>query len=235
MNDSVVQLQSAFILQHKAFRESSLILDVFTQDFGRVSILAKGVRKKKSRTAGLLLPFLPLKLSYIGKSELKILTHVELDSVSPKLTGFSLYCGFYVNEIVLHFLHKNDPHPEVYMSYKQCLTRLADSANIEQNLRFFELNLIEQIGYGLQLTFDNTTDTRVDESKKYCFNQESGMIESLAGYVCGRTLLALEARENLDKQALYESKQLMRKVIDFLLQGKKLKSRLVIAKIMKQL
>ncbi|MCK5190608.1 MAG: DNA repair protein RecO [Methylococcales bacterium] len=235
MNDSIVQLQPAFILQHRKYRETSLIIDVLTRDFGVVSILAKGVRKKKSKTAGLLLAFSALKLSYIGRNELKILTHVELDSSIKKLNGLSLYCGFYVNEIVSCFLHKHDPHPEVFAEYQLCLTLLADSTVVEEVLRFFELNLMEHIGYGIQLATDANTDTIVQSLKKYCFRGELGMIESSRGYICGKTLLAMEARKPLDKQALYEAKQLMRRIIDFQSQGKEIKSRAVLAKIIKQI
>ena len=235
MSDSTVHLQPAFILQHRKFRETSLIIDVLTRDFGIVSILAKGVRKKKSKTAGLLLVFLALKVSYVGKNELKVLTHVELDPSTIKLTHLSLYCGFYVNEIVSCFLHKNDPHPEVFTEYQKCLALLADSKDIEQILRFFELNLIEHIGYGVQLSIDANFETAVQPLKRYCFSGDSGMVENSKGYICGATLLLLEARKSLDKQALYEAKQLMRRMIDFQLQGRELKSRAVLAKIIKQI
>ena len=235
MSDSIVHLQSAFILQNRKFRETSLIIDVLTRDFGIVSILAKGVRKKKSKTAGLLLAFSALKISYVGKNELKVLTHVELDSSELKLSGLSLYCGFYVNEIVSCFLHKNDPHPEVFIEYQKCLALLACSKDIEESLRYFELNLIEYVGYGIQLTTDVDFETTVQPQKRYCFNGDSGMAENSKGYICGETLLLLEGRKALDKQALYEAKQLMRRIIDFQLQGKELKSRAVLANIIKQL
>ena len=235
MDNATVYLQPAFILQHRKFRETSLILDVLTRDYGIVSILAKGVRKKKSKTAGLLLSFSALKLSYLGKNELKILTHVELEPSTIKLKGISLYCAFYVNEIVRCFLHKNDPHPEIYSEYQRCLKMLANSTDVEQVLRNFELNLIELIGYGIQLTIDVSTETQVQSLKKYCFLGETGMIEDVKGYVTGSTLFAMEARESLSEQALYEAKQLMRRIIDFQLQGKELKSRAVLAKIIKEL
>lgn len=235
MNDTVVHLQPAFILQQIKYRETSLIMDVLTQDFGIVSILAKGVRKKKSRTAGILLTFTALKLSYIGKNELKVLTHVELDSPINKLQSVSLYCGYYINELISCLLHKYDPHPEVFAEYRRRLLLLADSKKIEENLRFFELNLLEYTGYGIQLTTDIHSETAVQPLKKYYYHGEAGMIESIEGYIYGETLLALEARNSLNKQALYEAKQLMRQVINFQLQGKQLKSRAVLAKIIKQL
>ena len=189
MSESLVQLQPAYILQHKKYRESSLILDVLTRDFGIVSILARGVRKPKSKTAGLLLAFSSLKLSYIGKHELKILTHVELNKESAKLTGISLYCGFYVNELISYFLHKNDPHPEVYDEYQKCLALMAISQDTEQILRFFELNLIEYIGYGFQLTVDVNADVSVNASKNYYCDGLSGMIEDNSGYLVGLSKL----------------------------------------------
>lgn len=235
LDQSNVLLQPAYILQHRKYRESSLIIDVLTRDFGIVSILARGVRKKKSKTAGLLLAFSALKLSYAGKNELKLLTHVELDSAPMKLTGLSLYCSFYINELIRYFLHKHDPHPEVFAEYHQCLTQLANATETEEILRFFELNLLEHIGYGVQLTFNADTGDLVQPSIKYYFSGEVGMLESIKGYVCGETLFALAAREPLGKQGLSEAKHLMRRIIDFQLQGKALKSRAVLAKIIKQL
>lgn len=235
MDNSTVHLQPAFILGHKKYRETSVILDVLTRDFGVMSILARGVRKNKSKVAGLLLAFTALKLSYMGKNELKILTHAELDLPHIQLNGLSLYCGFYVNELIVHFLHKNDPHPEVFNEYLQCLVLLSDANEIEQILRFFELNLMEIIGYGIQLDRDAHSNTAIKPMAKYLFRGEFGMVESPEGYVYGTTLIAMEARESLDKKALYEAKQLMRRVIDFQLQGKKLKSRAVLAKIIEQL
>jgi DNA repair protein RecO (recombination protein O) len=235
MNDSQVLLQPAFILQHKKYRETSLILDVLTRDFGIVSLLARGVRKKKSKTAGLLLGFSALNLSYFGKNELKILSHVELGSENINLTGLSLYCGFYINELVAYFLHKYDPHPEIFSEYEQCLLLLTDTDKVEQILRFFELNLLEQLGYGLQLSVESTSHKLVMPQKKYIFCGESGLIENSEGYICGGTLLAMEERAQLDRKALFEAKHLMRRIIDFLLEGKELKSRAVLANIIKKI
>lgn len=235
MSDSLVLLQPAFILQHRKLGETSLIVDVLTRDYGIVSIMAKGVRKKQSKTAGILLSFLALKLSYIGKNELKVLTHVELDSSEIQLKGLSLYCGFYINELISSFLYKYDPHPEVFTEYRQSLELLTVSNNNEQVLRFFELNLIEHIGYGIQLVVNATNDMIVNPQSKYSYSDGIGIVENFKGYICGQTLLALEAREPLDKQALYEAKHLMRRVIDFQMQGKELKSRAVLAKIIKQI
>lgn len=238
MTESAVYLQPAFILQQRKYRETSLIIDALTRDFGRVSVLAKGVRKIKSKSAGILQPFIPLSMSYVGKAELKTLSAVERRVGSgekiraySELQGLALYCGFYINELVTCFLHKYDPHPEVFDCYSECLFALADgSGGREAALRQFELNLMENVGYGLALELDDTGKA-IKPSAKYGFNVGRGAVESVNGAFAGKTLLALSAGELTDPQVLSEAKILMRSVIDVYLQGRQLKSRAVIHKV----
>ena len=249
MTESAVYLQPAFILQQRKYRETSLLIDVLTRDFGRISLLAKGVRKTKSKTAGILQPFIPLTLSYYGKAELKTLTDVERragsipaggihsipgDIIQPlnEIKGLAIYCGFYINELVCYFLHKYDPHPEVFGYYDECLSSLANGSSIEAALRLFELKLLECAGYGLQLDFDNNQKP-IEALKKYLFNIGQGPVEVVDGQLSGKTLLALSSQEFTDPQVLSEAKILMRSIIDAYLQGKQLKSRAVINKIIK--
>lgn len=231
MTESAVYLQPAFILQQRKYRETSLIIDTLTRDYGRVSLLAKGVRKAKSKTAGMLQPFIPLTVSYFGGMELKMLTDVEMIQPFSEIKGFELYCGFYINELIGCFLHKYDPHPEVFDYYGDCLAGLADGSNREAPLRLFELNLLECVGYGLQLDYDDTGKP-IEAVKKYHFNVGQGPVEAVHGQVSGKTLLALSARELSDPQVLREAKLLMRTVIDVYLQGRQLKSRAVINKVL---
>ncbi|WP_349431434.1 DNA repair protein RecO [Methylomarinum sp. Ch1-1] len=234
MTESAVLLQPAFILQHRKYRESSLILDVLTRDHGVLSILAKGVKKRKSTTAGLLLPFAALRLSYQGHSDFKVLTACELNA-PPQLTGLALFCGYYVNELVFHFLHKHDPCPEVYRLYHQCLQQLQDGAAIEQALRSFELKLIEDAGYALSLDCEAEGGKPVCKDRRYRYEAGVGLLGCDNGYIRGDTLQALQAGTMLDGVGLAEAKQLMRRVLDDHLQGKQLKSRAVLAKVIQYL
>ncbi|MEI8208165.1 MAG: DNA repair protein RecO [Methylococcales bacterium] len=235
MTDNLVYLQPAFILKQRQYRETSLIIDVLTQDFGRVPVLAKGVRKVKSKTAGLLQPFNLLTLSYFSKAELKILTAVEVIDSHPKLQGIALYCGFYINELVSCFLHQHDPHPEVFMCYKNCIENLLDTTNVEATLRIFELDLMEAVGYGLQLDYDLYHNKAISPLAHYHFDIEQGPIEATDGIVSGKTLLAMKSRNLIDSKILYETKILMRQVISTFLNGKPLKSRTVLSQIMHHL
>lgn len=237
MTVNAIYDQPSFILKSIKYRETSLIIDVLTQDFGRFSLLARGIRKAKSTTAAWLQPFIPLTLSYTGGGELKILTDVNSLSPPLELKGMALYCGFYVNELVMGLLHQHDSHPEVFIAYQTCLTQLvaARGIKIEAVLRLFELDLIEKIGYGLQLDIDFMTGMPVESAKKYAFNLEYGPYADELGYLSGSTLQALSASALLSKPAaLNEAKVLMRMVIDTYLQGRPLKSRQVINQIIKR-
>jgi DNA repair protein RecO (recombination protein O) len=235
MSDRVVHSQPAYILHQQNYRESSLIIDALTQDFGRISLIAKDVRKTKSKTVGILRPFVALSLSYVGKSDLRMLTDAEMIGSPRELTGLAFYCAFYVNELVCNFLHKDDPHPEVFQDYQQCLAQLAQGTQIEAALRIFELNLMDNIGYGVQLGYDLGHEKSIDPDKKYMFNKDVGLVEDTDGQFSGSALLAMERRQFDDPSVVSEAKMLMRTVIDCHLQGKQLKSRAVINNIVKRL
>ncbi len=232
MIDNVVSLQPAFILHYRNFRETSLIAEVLTRDFGRFAVVAKGVRTPKSKLGPYIRPFVPVLLSFAGKSDLKTLTHIEPWQSAPKLNDLALYSGFYINELVTYFLHSFDPHPEVFLLYQNTLSELSNTLELEPVLRVFELNLLTQIGYGLQFDVD-TLQQPVSPNKKYYFNADLGPVESELGDFSGSTLLALEARSFPNTATLTEAKKIMRSAINFHLNGKPLKSREVISKILK--
>jgi DNA repair protein RecO (recombination protein O) len=247
MTETLVECQPAFILQHRHYRETSVILDLFTRDYGIVGVLAKGVRKPKSRTAGLLQPFKALTVSYCGKAELKTLTQVELQPTPLNLTGLALYCGYYMNELISLFCHKHDPHPDVYADYAACLQQLANAVTLEDTapftpplqlervLRLFELNLMQHIGLALLTDHDALSETPIKATARYFFQADRGAVEHSEGPISGKTIQALQAKAFTDIQTLREAKKIMRRVIHFHLQGKPLKSRGILAKIFSQL
>lgn len=230
MIDTVVSLQPAFILHQRNFKETSLITEVLTRDFGRLAALAKGVRTPKSKLSPFIRPFVPVLLSFTGKSDLKTLTHIEPWQTAPELRHLALYSGFYINELVAYFLHPFDPHPDVFLLYQKTLNELSNAAALEPVLRTFELNLMTQVGYGLQYAVDHLQQP-VSSDKKYAFDPELGAVESEQGDFSGSTFLALEARSFPDRKTLTEAKIIMRSAINFHLNGKPLKSREVLSKI----
>lgn len=221
------ELQPAFILQHQPYRETSLLLDVLTRDEGRFSLVANGVRKTHSKTVALLQPFTPLKISYIGKTELKTLAYLEPNAPQYNLQGLALYCGYYVNELIDRFLHPHDPHPDVFLAYQHCLSQLTENNTIQTALRLFELALLEHTGYGLDLEQDAQTQLAIAPHLKYRYQPGIGLVADDSAAISGATLQALAKQDLSSPQVQLEAKLLMRSVIDSHLQGKPLKSRKV--------
>ena len=233
MSEHSVQLQPAFVLHGRNYRETSVIVELLTRDFGRISLLAKGVRKNRSRTAGLLQPFVPLLVSYTGKAELKILTQVEMTPPAITLQGMSLYCGLYINELVEAFLHRHDPHPEVFDAFRQCLQALPANESQEQVLRNFEVRLLESIGYGLQLQHEADHDAAIHADLRYHYTPGLGPQLQKHGALSGATLIALRSGTLDTDRMRREAKRLLRSVIDYHLAGKPLKSRQLLAQLLK--
>ena len=230
----VQSLQAGFLLHYQNYLESSLLIDVFTQMEGRHSLIARGVKQQKSPYLGLLRPFVPLNITYSGSRSLKILTHVETGNTEFILPGINTYCGFYLNELIRHFIPVNEPYPDVFLNYLTCLQQLKANHNIEAALRTFEIQLIQALGYGLGLEFDFTTGRAIEEGLTYRYEIESGATVDSEGKIHGSTLIAMQQLNYIDQRQLNEAKWLMRQVIDFHLQGKVLKSRILISKLMQK-
>jgi len=223
-----ISLQNGFVLHRRAYRESSLLLDVFTLDFGRLRLLAKGARKSKKGLHSLLQPFVRLRLSWAGKGDLPVLTSAESAGTGVELGGLKLFCGFYMNELLLNFLPSRDPHPEVFHLYRNALEQLAADQSAERILRLFELSLLDEVGYGMSFDREAASGQPIDPAKTYVYRIEQGPVENdedAADSVRGATLLALERKTLNGPDELQEAKHLMRRVINHYLNGKALKSR----------
>ena len=146
-----VSLQPAFVLHARPWRETSLIVETLTQHFGRIALIAKGARRPRSAVRGLLMAFQPLTLSWFGKRELRTLKNAEWQGGQPLLAGPALMCGFYLNELILKLLPRDDPHPQLFLQYQQTLKELAEGAAQAVTLRRFEKRLMQELGYALLL------------------------------------------------------------------------------------
>lgn len=229
MATSRVQLVPGYVLHLRPYRESSALLEVFTESHGRLGLVARGVRAPKSRQRAELQPFRPLKLSWSARGELGTLTGVEADGRAPALRGSALYSGFYLNELLVRLLARHDPHPQLYALYRSSLQRLAAEAQVEAVLRRFEKRLLEELGYGLLLDCEAQHGAAVEPQRYYDYHLESGPVAVQAdaqGFIFrGASLLAL-AREDLSApEVLQDAKRLMRAALNLYLGGKPLKSR----------
>jgi len=224
-----VEHQVGFILKSQAFKENSLIHQVFTRDYGVISILSKGSKTKSSKHGSLLQPFKALSLSWVGKSDLKTLTSTDDSSNITQLKGRSLYCGFYVNELILSLLHKHDAHPGLFDAFKEIIVRLSTGEHLEVHLREFEKILFDEIGYGLILEYEMDNKLPITRNQYYIYYPGQGPKvvndQRHPDAISGGTLINLNNNNLQNKTELKQAKRLMRRLIDIQLDGKILKSR----------
>ncbi|MDY6979155.1 MAG: DNA repair protein RecO [Pseudomonadota bacterium] len=226
------QLQYGFILHSRPYRDTSSLLDIFTRDSGRVSLVARGVRGSRSRNNARLEAFVPLLFSWAGRGELRTMTAVESGGGFYTLPGSRIISGFYMNELILRLLHRDDPHPELFACYEQALQALLEESNSQEAvLRQYERELLEELGYGLQLTVDAHSGEPLQADTQYCYHPEQGPIAQPASQqqeypvISGQTLLAIRANDYREPGVLREAKILMRFLLSQHLDNRPLKSR----------
>jgi DNA repair protein RecO (recombination protein O) len=227
-----VQEQPAFILHHRPFRDTSQLLDIISRDHGKLALVARGSRGAKSRLRGILRPFQALRLSWFIRSDLGTLTGAEIDAAPLSLTGDALLSAYYVNELVLNFLHRHDSQPEIFDTYTRTVTALACSGELAANLRVFEIELLRLLGYALNLDLDAATHQPLDARKFYEYRLEQGpvRVDRQSGPMVfgGNILCGIAAGRFDDPVVLKAAGRLLREVISHHLDGKELKSRKVL-------
>lgn len=174
-----VALQPSYILHSRPYRDSSVILEVFTAEQGRISLVGKGARRRArgGSSAALLQPFIPLLLSFSGRSEMKTLTQVESAGSVIGLRGDRLFSGLYINELLVRLLHRHDPHPALFATYGEALRELATAGSVDGALRHFEFRLLEDLGYSFDLCADGRTGELVQESAWYHYHPDFGLVQ----------------------------------------------------------
>ncbi len=226
-----VQLAPGFVLHRRPYRDTSLLVEAFSPEYGRVGLVARGAASGRSRRAALLQPFSPLLLSWSGRGELATLTSVEADGTPISLSGGTLYSGFYLNELLTRLLQRHEPHPQLFAVYRLALQQLADGDDAEWALRLFERELLSELGYGLML-LEDAQGAVIESGCDYCYHLEHGPLPAVDGQclrIAGRSLLALGGRgaetDRRDATVLNDCKRLMRAALRLYLGEKPLASR----------
>jgi len=228
-----VYLQPAYILHTRPYRDSSVIVDVLSQDYGRLSILAKGQRQSSLKNRKPLQPFSELCLSWQGKGDLKFLLDSEFGKILPALVGVRLYSGLYANELLLRLLVQGDECPEVFQLYRELLVNLAEEKPIEPCLRSFELQLLEQLGYGVDFFNESDSNREIEANKIYSYDVEMGfqrveLAENKklkANYFLGEDLFAIAQQDFSSEQVKRSAKRFMRLAFSPHIGSKPLRSR----------
>ena len=189
-----IELEPAYVLHSRAYRDTSLLIEIFTKTHGKIGLVARGVKKSKSNLNALLQPFRPLLISWGAKGDLGTLRAVEQNGKAHMLTGRSMASGFYVNELLMRLLHRHDAHAVLFYAYEEVLTKLSgndvlheagsdeshEKINIgmseQRALRIFEKHLLRELGYGLVLDHDVVTTQTIDANELYRYELEKGPV-----------------------------------------------------------
>ena len=211
-------IHSSFILHSRPYRESSLLLDVFSSQYGRVNLVANGVKRRKNNRALLLQPARKLNIAWQSKGDLGTLTSVEEFGDRYKLLGTRLISCFYMNELLVRLLHKHEAHPELFKIYEKSMEQLDKSFIEDQILRIFEKHLLISLGYGLILDHDAETGEKIVSDNDYFYQLDYGPVSKKNNNtkniaISGSTLLALEHEKKWDKKISKEAKALLRMVL----------------------
>ena len=227
------QLQAAYILHTRPYRDTSLLIDAFTASQGRISLIAKGargVRGRKSRFKGTLQAFVPLLLSWRGNTDLMNLVKAEPNPIPlPHLTGKLLVCGLYLNELLIRLLYRYDPYPHLFQAYQTTLCSLSDNPAVA--LRVFEKKLLAELGYALYLNKDSLTNQALLPYQSYQFIPSQGLVVCLnkslpkQSIFSGASLLAMHHETWDIPTHLLDAKRLFRLALNYLLEGKTIRSR----------
>ena len=224
--------QPTWILHQRPYRDTSSIIDIFTRDFGRVSIIAKGGRSPKSKFRGLLRPFFPIKLSWYSGKNLGNLVEIDVVGKPYNLIGDSLLSAYYLNELILKFLVKDDPQVEIFDLYSRTILDLIETGDIAPVLRKFELEFLKLIGYGLNLEFEAVTHLPVRDDLFYEYNPDIGLVISDKKndqYVfSGTDINAINQGDFQEKKTVKSANRLLKSIINFHLDGRRLKTRRVL-------
>lgn len=224
--------ERAYVLHTYPFQDTSVVVEAFTRQHGRIGILAKGARRPKSPLRAALLAFQPLSIAWTGRGELPILVRADWVGRQHVLTGIAMMCGYYLNELLLKLVQRDDAHEGLFDAYDEALRGLAGTETSQAVLRRFEIALLRELGYALQLEYEADADTPIVAERRYAYFSERGPIPAeTAGpgtsalELQGQTLLDMARGDFTDPRTAAESKVLMRWVIGHHLDQRPLNTR----------
>jgi DNA repair protein RecO (recombination protein O) len=222
------QVHPAYILHRRPFSNTSLLIECFSLSHGRFPAVAKGVNRRNSSATGLLQPFQPLLIRWSGRGEVKTLNFFEAAAPSLMLQGQILYCGFYLNELIFRLLERDDPYEALFGIYGSTLSKLSQGDSVEPVLRRFEIELLEQLGFGLVLDRNVQDGSALIPEQRYHYEMERGPVPCShvdPSGISGATLIGLHSGCQLDEALLFEARKLTRVALRYYLGDRPLKSR----------
>ncbi|HMM50777.1 MAG TPA: DNA repair protein RecO [Burkholderiaceae bacterium] len=231
--------QPAWLLHSTPYRETSLIVDLFTREHGRIAAVAKGAKRPRSTLRAVLLQFQPLLAAWSGRRELRTLTGVEWTGGQAAPQGDALLCAFYLNELLLRLLPREDPHPPLFDAYGEAIARLAEGSALDETLRRFEWQLLREIGYAPDLAHD-AAGRPIEPDRRYRWSPSEGFVAGeppgAAGgeaSISGATLADLATGRFASATGRQQAKYLMRAILSHHLEGAPLNTRQILIDLQK--
>jgi DNA repair protein RecO (recombination protein O) len=228
MSQTRFDLNPAYVIHSRSYRDTSLIVEVFTAAQGRLSLLARGAKSGRQKKSLMLQPFRKLHVAWAGRGELPVLSAVEEAGGSRRLQGEALACGYYINELIYHLLPRFEPAAELFVMYWPVIEAIEAEATRESALRRFEFSLLQHTGYAPLLSHEWDSGEEVVAGQRYRYRVPEGP-EATAGdeglMLSGETLLELEAQQFESLTHVKEARDLARILIHYQLNGRELLSR----------
>lgn len=222
--------EPAWLLHSTPYRETSLVVDLFTRGHGRIAAVAKGAKRPRSSLRAVLLQFQPLRVSWTGRRELRTLTGAEWSGGLDAPRGDALLCAFYLNELLMRLLAREDPHPLLFDAYGEALAQLGSQVPLDETLRRFEWSLLRGIGYAPDLERDAARQP-IDAQRFYGWRPGEGFVVRDAASpdgVPGLVLQELAEGRHGSAASRQQAKYLTRAILSHYLDGAPLSTRQIL-------
>ena len=225
--------EPVYVLHSYPYKETSLIVEAFTRRHGRLGLLARGARRPRSAIRGMLLAFHPLGLSWSGSGDLGTLRSVDWAGTHRAPAGLGLMCGFYLNELLMRLLPRDDPHERLFDAYAESLRCLAEARDQEPVLRAFERRLLGELGYAPLLEHDAISGAPIEPGQRYMYEPDRGPVAVRGEHappaaLRGQTLLDIANDDYARADTRDEARRLLRELIAHRLGGQTLHTRTVL-------
>lgn len=213
-----VPLNPCYILHQRSYRETSLIIDLFSREYGKLALVAKGVKRPKSGIRAFVQTHQRLNVAWTGTGELGTLTAIEGNGEPLNINGRRMMAAFYLDELLMRLLHRHEGHPELFDAYDNSLKKLDRKESEQAAVRGFEVQLLKSLGYGLVLDHDADTGAKIEPEKEYYYRINHGPVavapqEMNYIKISGRALNALDRNHYEDEDSMTEAKILIHHVL----------------------
>mgnify|MGYP001342333669 FL=1 len=237
----VIEGEPAYLIHQRPYSETSQIINLFSRHYGRVDAIAKGSKRPKSKFKSFLQPFSPILVSWSGRSQLKTLRSVDINSgKQSNVSRKHLMSAFYLNELILSFLTTADPYPDLFDAYSLAINNLSNADSSEIILREFEIQLLTEIGYAINFQTEAMSSKKIEPNLSYRFIAEEGFVSSVTSsardtLIKGSVIQSIDRKDFSQPQTMRAAKRIIRESVKYHLSGKELNTKKVVKSLKKSI